>query len=497
MSATILVVDDEKDFDTTVRDIFEEEIKQGEYLIDFASNGKEALEKIYASPTSIDLILTDVRMSEVDGLALINTLKTENISIKIIVFSAYVSAQDVEGFLKDNHNILEFFTKANINIDQIKSLVNQFLKLSLNSQTATSFDYSQLDMETSQFVQQQTQEIRGLMRRTAQNIVDVGAKLKQVKDKLEHGQFLKWLEAESWSRSLAVKFMQVADKFKYVNFTHLDIAPSALYLLAAPSTPEEVVEEAIQRAQTGEPIAYATAREIKQKHNQTIVEAKPKPQTVEIAKVEVPEKPQDLQENSERPLVSTSTTQFRQRNTAPAPSQFNKHEILAIRSKGAIEQEEREIARPQESVTPSTLVKPGTWWRLGDRHFLYCGNPTSSHFKTRLPDRVSLTISFPPTSNWDLNITAPANSKLVFFSTYQDLDPDTFREMLRQSLLLYSESNDTVVFSFLPEPDLPQLADRLGCRCFIAEPDPLRCEMAIAHWKKIGGTVERANELKF
>jgi CheY-like chemotaxis protein len=381
MSATILVVDDEKDFDTTVRDIFEEEIKQGEYLIDFASNGKEALEKIYANPTSIDLILTDVRMSEIDGLALINTLKTENISIKIIVFSAYVSAQDVEGFLKDNHNILEFFTKANINIDQIKSLVNQFFKLSLNSQTATSFDYSQLDMETSQFVQQQTQEIRGLMRRTAQNIVDVGAKLKQVKEKLEHGQFLKWLEAESWSHSLAVKFMQVADKFKYVNFTHLNIAPSALYLLAAPSTPEEVVEEAIQRAQTGEPIAYATAREIKQKHGQTIVEAKPNPQTLEIARVEVPEKP----------IVSTSATQFRQRNTAPVPSQSNKHEILAIRSKGAIEQQQREIARTQESVTPSKLVKLGTWWQLGDRHFLYCGNPTSSHFKTRLPDRVSLT----------------------------------------------------------------------------------------------------------
>ena len=50
------------------------------------------------------------------------------------------------------------------------------------------FDYTSLDAETSQFVQQQTGEIRVLMKRTAQGIVEIGHKLIEVKKKLGHEQ---------------------------------------------------------------------------------------------------------------------------------------------------------------------------------------------------------------------------------------------------------------------------------------------------------------------
>jgi hypothetical protein len=47
------------------------------------------------------------------------------------------------------------------------------------------------------------------------------------------------LECEfEWSESAALKFMQVHELSKSVNFTDLDVPVSALYLLAAPSTPE-------------------------------------------------------------------------------------------------------------------------------------------------------------------------------------------------------------------------------------------------------------------
>ncbi len=130
------------------------------------------------------------------------------------------------------------------------------------------FDYAALDTETRIAVQQRTCEIKSLMRRTAQDIVDIGQKLTEVKAQLRHGYFRIWLKTEfDWGVWTATKFMQVADKFKCVNFSHLDIAPSALYDLAAPSTSEMARQEAIERANQGEKITYSKAKVIKAKAN--------------------------------------------------------------------------------------------------------------------------------------------------------------------------------------------------------------------------------------
>jgi hypothetical protein len=110
---------------------------------------------------------------------------------------------------------------------------------SVSPSVRQDFDYSTLDATTSQFVQQQTGEIRALMKRTAQDIIEVGQKLTQVKKKLGHGRFRDWLRSEfQWSVSAATRFMQVSEQFQFVNLSNLDLAPSALYELAAPSTPE-------------------------------------------------------------------------------------------------------------------------------------------------------------------------------------------------------------------------------------------------------------------
>jgi len=84
------------------------------------------------------------------------------------------------------------------------------------------FDYSTLDPQASQFVQQQTGEIRALMKRTAQDIIEVGQKLTQVKKQLGHGRFRDWLHAEfEWSVSAATRFMQVSERFQFVNLANL------------------------------------------------------------------------------------------------------------------------------------------------------------------------------------------------------------------------------------------------------------------------------------
>ncbi len=129
----------------------------------------------------------------------------------------------------------------------------------------TVFNYDILDECVSIVVQQRTLEIKGLLRRTAQDIIDIGLKLSDVKQELGHGHFLAWLRTEfDWSESTARKFIQVGRKFKMVNFTALNVAPSALYLLSNDSTPEEAREEALQRASCGEVITRAKAKAITQ-----------------------------------------------------------------------------------------------------------------------------------------------------------------------------------------------------------------------------------------
>jgi hypothetical protein len=128
------------------------------------------------------------------------------------------------------------------------------------------FDYRQLDAETQDYVRQRTDEIKALMRRSAQDIIEIGQKLIEVKARLGHGHFGNWLECEfAWSHMTATKFMNVAGKFKQSLNLEL-FAPSALYLLAAPSTPESAREEAIERAEEGEEITHQAAQEIVEKH---------------------------------------------------------------------------------------------------------------------------------------------------------------------------------------------------------------------------------------
>jgi len=130
---------------------------------------------------------------------------------------------------------------------------------------AAAFDYTALDAETRIVVQQRTGEIRTIAHRTATDIVEIGAKLIEVKAKLGHGKFGQWLVAEfAWEERTALRFMQVAERFQ--NRQIVGFAPSALYLLASPSAPDEARNEALQRAATGERIGVPQAKAIVDAH---------------------------------------------------------------------------------------------------------------------------------------------------------------------------------------------------------------------------------------
>jgi Protein of unknown function (DUF3102) len=139
----------------------------------------------------------------------------------------------------------------------------------LTSEQQQGFDYAALSAATRVIIQQHTDEIKSLMRRTAQDVINIGQKLILVKEELRHGELRGWLKAEfGWSLRTAARFMQVATQFKSANLADLNIAASALYLLAESSTPEGAQEEALDLANRGEHVSYSMVKDIIGKHKE-------------------------------------------------------------------------------------------------------------------------------------------------------------------------------------------------------------------------------------
>lgn len=127
------------------------------------------------------------------------------------------------------------------------------------------FDYSPLEEKTAEKVQASAARIRETVKRTIEDIIAVGAELLSVKEELPHGQFIPWLRAEfGWTERTARNFMAVAEAFgpKTEMISDLRIDPTAAYLLAAPSAPDEAREAAVERAESGERITAKVAKKI-------------------------------------------------------------------------------------------------------------------------------------------------------------------------------------------------------------------------------------------
>lgn len=127
------------------------------------------------------------------------------------------------------------------------------------------FNYDLLETKVAHQVRNSADRIREKVKKTLEDIIEVGNDLVAVRDALPHGQFGPWLRAEfGWTERTARNFMAVAERFgpKTEMISDLTIQPTAAYLLAAPSAPDEAREAAIERAEAGEQITTAVAKEI-------------------------------------------------------------------------------------------------------------------------------------------------------------------------------------------------------------------------------------------
>jgi hypothetical protein len=122
-----------------------------------------------------------------------------------------------------------------------------------------AFDYGSLSPEDTESFRGSAQRIRSLIDKGNAVIAQLGVELIGAKAKLPHGQFARWVEAEfDVSDRTALNYMRFAEwaggKSELVSI----LQPNTVYLLAAPSTPQSVQAEVIDRIRSGETLT-ATA----------------------------------------------------------------------------------------------------------------------------------------------------------------------------------------------------------------------------------------------
>lgn len=91
--ATILVVDDEE----MLRKVLDKILTKEGYVVHLAASGGEALEIL--SREKVDLVITDVKMPEMDGFDLLKTIKEDHPHTGIIVMTAFGDAYTVRDAL--------------------------------------------------------------------------------------------------------------------------------------------------------------------------------------------------------------------------------------------------------------------------------------------------------------------------------------------------------------------------------------------------------------
>lgn len=132
--------------------------------------------------------------------------------------------------------------------------------------SARSISSSASDGDAHAQVRDAAVRIRMRMARTAEDIVEIGRDLIRVKDLLGHGKFLPWIKDEfGMSRQTADNFVHVAETFGAKLPIVSNLPPTVLYALAAPSTPDEVKEEIIDRAKAGGKVTSADVLDLKRK----------------------------------------------------------------------------------------------------------------------------------------------------------------------------------------------------------------------------------------
>ncbi|NJO42416.1 MAG: DUF3102 domain-containing protein [Cyanobacteria bacterium CRU_2_1] len=307
---------------------------------------------------------------------------------------------------------------------------------------ATHFDYQVLPQAQREIVQQRTGEIRERLQRSAQDIWEIGQRLADVRATLRHGQFDAWLKAEfGWSRRTAYNFINVYETFQErANLAQIDIATSALYLLAAPSTPSDVRETSLREAREGKKITHKDLRDRIEQGQQVPF-----------------------------PTGINNPTKTKPEIVALIPHTNTQTDTQSVIASPVIDVVAQAVAATP--VNPIKTLQPG-WYLLDNQHRVFCGDTASPNFYEWIPE-ASFALAA-TTDDWDHDWLVEAARSVTILP-----EVDLQGAMIEQLISLFSNREDTIIFPWLPHPEMLAIAHRLGRKVVAGDLIPERCQQAI------------------
>ena len=123
-SYKLLVVDDEEDVAPMFRQSMRRDVREGRYRLIFAGSGVEALECLEREP-DIDLVITDINMPDMDGLALLGELSSRSCDLRSVVLSAYGDMKNIRAAM--GLGAVDFVVKP-VDFDDMRDTIERTLR---------------------------------------------------------------------------------------------------------------------------------------------------------------------------------------------------------------------------------------------------------------------------------------------------------------------------------------------------------------------------------
>ena len=118
--ARVLLADD----DAAMRDLVCRSLSADGHAVAVAHDGQEALDLAHSAAEPFDILVTDVQMPGVDGIALANQMLELNPGLKVVLMSGLQSEMERAGGLKTQG---AQFSSKRFTLEQIRGIVRSTL----------------------------------------------------------------------------------------------------------------------------------------------------------------------------------------------------------------------------------------------------------------------------------------------------------------------------------------------------------------------------------
>jgi pentapeptide repeat protein len=127
-----------------------------------------------------------------------------------------------------------------------------------DAKAGSQFDYRSMPLSVAKFLMGQAKR---LQRQTTYSIIQIGRDLIAAKHYMPNRQFVDWINAEVGIPARTAKaYMRVAMWASGKDVKAMGLPPSLLYVLSAPSTPQEFISGILDDVEAGRHVELATTR---------------------------------------------------------------------------------------------------------------------------------------------------------------------------------------------------------------------------------------------